>query len=391
LQEAGFFCFSQTSRYPPLVDFGRATLDFNGTRISGVAPFALCESIEELPSLLRESARQFPSGGAIGFWSYEAARAWEPRAWARFAESGFPRFRLVFFRELVRTPIPLPEVGNYPLQAVPDDDARRAFYTEGVGRIKEFIARGDIYQANLTHRFEVETPHSPRVVYERLRAMGAAPRGALLEWDDFSLVSNSPETFLTLRDGVLESKPIKGTIARGRDLEEDEKRRAQLQRSEKDRAENVMIVDLIRNDLGRVCEFGSVCVPHLWEVETFPTLHHLVSTVRGTLRRDCDALDAFRVAFPCGSITGAPKLRAMQILSELEPVPRGASMGAIGYFAWHDGQVDEMEWSVAIRTATIVGRRATFHTGGGIVADSIASSEYEEMQLKARALWNALK
>jgi len=373
------------------VNYGRATLDFNGTRICGAAPFALCETIEELPSLLREGARRFPSGGAIGFWSYEAAHAWEPRAWARFEESGMPRFRLVFFRELVKAPIPLPEVGNYPLEAVPDDEARRDFYTQGVGRIRELIARGDIYQANLTHRFEVQAPHSPRVVYERLRAMGQAPRGALLEWDDFSLVSNSPETFLTLRDGVLESKPIKGTIARGRNLAEDEQRKSQLQHSEKDRAENVMIVDLIRNDLGRVCEFGSVCVPSLREVETFPTLHHLVSTVRGTLRHGCDALDAFRAAFPCGSITGAPKLRAMQILSELEPVARGASMGAIGYFAWHDGQVDEMEWSVAIRTATIQGNRATFHAGGGIVADSVAADEYEEMQLKARALWNALK
>jgi len=373
------------------VNYGRATLDFNGTRISGASLFAVCESIEELPLLLRESARRFPSGGAIGFWSYEAARAWEPRAWARFQENEGPRFRLVFFRELVRTPIPIAEGGKYPLEAVPDDDARRAFYTQGVGRIREFIAQGDIYQANLTHRFEVETPHSPRAVYERLRAMGQAPRGALLEWDDFALVSNSPETFLTLRDGVLESKPIKGTLARGRNLEEDETRKTELQNSGKDRAENVMIVDLIRNDLGRVCEFGSVRVPSLWEVETFPTLHHLVSTVRGTLRQGCDALDAFRAAFPCGSITGAPKLRAMQILSELEPVPRGASMGAIGYFAWHDGRVDEMEWSVSIRTATIRGNRATFHAGGGIVADSIASSEYEEMQLKARTLWNALK
>lgn len=373
------------------MNYGRATLDFNGTRICGAGPFALCESIEELPSLLREGACRFPLGGALGFWSYEAARAWEPRAWARFEESGVPRLRLVFFRELVRMPIPLPQAGNCPLEAVPDDNARRDFYTQGVGRIREFIARGDIYQANLTHRFEVQTPHSPHAVYERLRALGAAPRGALLEWDDFSLVSNSPETFLTLRDGILESKPIKGTIARGETLEEDAERKAQLQTSQKDRAENVMIVDLIRNDLGRICEFGSVQVPSLWEIETFPTLHHLVSTVRGTLRRDCDALDAFRAAFPCGSITGAPKLRAMQILSELEPVPRGASMGAIGYFAWHDGQVDEMEWSVAIRTATIVGNRATFHAGGGIVADSRAEEEYQEMQLKARALWNALE
>jgi len=372
------------------VDFGRVELDFNGARISGVSPFAVCESPEEFPWLLRKAACQFPSGGAIGFWSYEAAHSWEPRAWSRFEESALPPLRLVFFRELRRTAAPLPNVEAPRLEAVLDDGERRAFYEKGVARIQKFIARGDIYQANLTHRFEVETPHSPRVVYERLRALGEAPRGALLEWDDFSIVSNSPETFLTLRDGVLESKPIKGTIARGKTPEEDALLKEQLRLSPKDRAENVMIVDLIRNDLGRVCEFGSVCVPQLWEIETFPTLHHLVSLVRGRLRPEFDALDAFRAAFPCGSITGAPKLRAMQILSELEPVPRGASMGAIGYFAWHGGGVDEMAWSVAIRTATIVGNRATFHTGGGIVADSRPAEEYEEMQLKARALWSAL-
>lgn len=337
--------------------------------------------------MLRESATRFPLGGAIGFWSYEAAREWEARAWSHFPQTNFPPFRLVFFEELKRTIAPKPNVEAPNLIPVPDDETARNFYLSGVEQIKDFIAAGDIYQANLTHRFEVEARHSPSQIYERLRALGFAPRGALLEWDDFSVVSNSPETFLSLHNGVLESKPIKGTIARGSTSQEDEQRKRELSASAKDRAENVMIVDLLRNDLGRVCEFGSVEVPALCEVETFPTLHHLVSTVRGKLRPELEALDAFVASFPCGSITGAPKMRAMQILSELEPVARGVSMGAIGYFGF-DGS---MEWSVAIRTATIQNGVARFHAGGGIVADSQPELELLEMQLKARALWSALR
>jgi aminodeoxychorismate synthase component I len=368
------------------VDFGRQILDFNDTRIEGAHPFAVCERFAELPALLRDGARRFPEGGALGFWSYEAAHKWEPRAWSTVQAGQLPPFRLVFYRELKRTDSPLPTVQAPVLKDVPDEQSARDFYLAGVGRIKTLIAAGDIYQANLTHRFQLETPHSPTEVYERLRALGNAPRGALLEWDDFSIVSNSPETFLTLRNGVLESKPIKGTIGRGKTAHEEQQLKAQLRGSAKDRAENVMIVDLLRNDLGRVCEFGSVEVPQLWAIETYPTLHHLVSTVRGKLRGDLQPLDAFRAAFPCGSITGAPKMRAIQILSELEPVARGASMGAIGYFGF-DGS---MEWSVAIRTLTMVEQSATFHTGGGIVADSVAELELEEMRLKARALWSAL-
>ncbi len=361
-------------------------LDFNGTRIEGARPFAVCESFVELRSMLRENSKQFPLGGAIGFWAYEAAREWEPRAWSNFPPTTLPPFRLVFFEELNRTPSPKPTVEAPQLSSVPDDENARDFYLQGVEQIKNFIAAGDIYQANLTHRFEVAMRRSPSQIYERLRAFGSAPRGALLEWDDFSVVSNSPETFLSLHNGVLESKPIKGTIARGSTQQQDQERKRELNSSAKDRAENVMIVDLLRNDLGRVCEFGSVGVPALCEIETFPTLHHLVSTVRGKLRTELEPLDAFVAAFPCGSITGAPKMRAMQILSELEPVSRGVSMGAIGYFGF-DGS---MEWSVAIRTATIENGVARFHAGGGIVADSVAQLELAEMQLKARALWSAL-
>ena len=328
----------------------------------------------------------FPNGGALGFWSYEALRSLEPRSipHPRADDLGLPLARLVFYQKLERRPQTHRIYRRFPILPVevPDLPAAREFYCAGVEQIKNYIAAGDIYQANLTYRFEIKTKYNASTLSDRLAFFNgaAAPRAALLEWDDFAIVSDSPETFLTLKDGVLEARPIKGTIKRGAD---DEALKRQLLHSEKDRAENVMIVDLMRNDLGRVCEFGSVHVPQLYQIETFPTLHHGVSVVRGRLRENCDGLDAFIAAFPCGSITGAPKIRAMQIINELENVPRGAAMGAIGYF----GFGGKMEWNVAIRTATLIENRAYFHAGGGIVADSQPLAEYDEMRLKARALW----
>ena len=191
---------------------------------------------------------------------------------------------------------------------------------------------------------------------------------------------------MRLRGREVLAQPIKGTIKRGDTPGEDAALQTELLNSAKNRAENVMIVDLVRNDLGRVCEFGSVQVPKLCEVQTFPTLHHLVSDVTGTLRADCDGLDLLRAAFPCGSITGAPKIRSMQIIDELEPVRRGAAMGAIGYIDFNG----DMDWNVAIRTITCKNNTAYFHVGGGIVADSEAQSEHDEVMLKAQALQAAL-
>ena len=382
------------------MNFGRQTLYFNGDAIAGSAPFGVWEArpgtldLADLRARLADARARFPGGGAIGFWSYEALRDLEPRAFplARADDLGLPLARLVFYEKLEHRwlvqPISIHRRPPLPLAQVPDLPIARQFYCDGVEKIKDYIAAGDVYQANLTYRFEVETEYNAHRLSARLRWLHCAPppRAAVLEWDDFSIVSESPETFLTLRSRALEARPIKGTIRRGTDQASDDALKAALLSSEKDRAENVMIVDLMRNDLGRVCEWGSVCVPQLYQIETFPTLHHGVSVVRGTLRDECDALDAFIAAFPCGSITGAPKMRAMQILNELEPHPRGAAMGAIGYFGF-DG---DMEWSVAIRTATLLDGRAYFHAGGGIVADSRAEAEYDEMRLKARALWTAL-
>ncbi|MBV9471016.1 MAG: aminodeoxychorismate synthase component I, partial [Abitibacteriaceae bacterium] len=304
---------------------------------------------------------------------------------------GVPDIRLVFYEALEESH----HLPASPLPAVDEDKQRKAInalpvaqpdYLQAVTKIQEYIAAGDIYQANFTQRFQSPLPCPPQELYEHLRHAHPMPFSALLEWDDLAIVSNSPERFLKLENQQLTAQPIKGTIRRGYNTEEDGQLKEVLQYSLKDRAENVMIVDLLRNDLGRVCDWGTVAVPHLFEVETFPTLHHLVSTVTGTLRDDLDGVDAIRAAFPCGSITGAPKIRAMQIIDELEPVRRSVAMGAIGYFGFNG----DMEWNVAIRTITCIRDKAYFHVGGGIVADSRPDSEYAEMLLKAQGLKRAL-
>ena len=379
--------------------FGSHVLHFNDTDISGTNPFDVWElradqpfDVAALRARLNSARVACPDGGALGFWSYEALRSLEPRSipQPRADDLGLPPARLVFYQKLKRRRYSHGERQREIIEPieVPDRPDMRQFYCAGVEKIKSYIAAGDIYQANLTYRFVVKTEYDAQDLNDRLALFNGKPaiRGAILQWDDFSIVSDSPETFLTLHNGVLEARPIKGTMRRGCTAADDNARKIQLLHSAKDRAENVMIVDLMRNDLGRVCEFGTVHVPQLYQIETFPTLHHGVSVVRGNLRAECDGLDAFIAAFPCGSITGAPKIRAMQIINELELEPRGASMGAIGYFGF-DGN---MEWSVAIRTATLVENRAYFNVGGGIVADSDANAEYDEMRLKARALWTVL-
>jgi para-aminobenzoate synthetase component 1 len=276
-----------------------------------------------------------------------------------------------------------------------DSNFTRAEYAAAVRRIKRHIYAGDIYQANLTQQFAcpLAAGDSAERVFLRLRREHPASFAAFLRRREDIVVSASPERFLRVSleetgDGRrVEAWPIKGTRARGATAAEDARLREELQRSAKDAAENVMIVDLMRNDLGRLCRYGTVEVAALCEVQEHPTLFHLVSKVRGRLRAEVSAGELLRAAFPCGSITGAPKLRAMEIIDDCERAPRGLSMGAVGYFSF-DGRVD---LSVAIRTMTI-GRdhTARFNVGGGIVAESDPEAEYEESLVKARALLRAL-
>ncbi|MGV8997378.1 MAG: aminodeoxychorismate synthase component I [Parvibaculaceae bacterium] len=272
-------------------------------------------------------------------------------------------------------------------RAVTSNFTREAYKT-AVGRIIAYIRAGDIFQANLTQRFETKLSgdEKPYDLYLRLREISPAPFSAFFNFGEGALVSSSPERFLVCRDGEVETKPIKGTRPRGQTETEDARLAAELLASAKDHAENVMIVDLLRNDLSRTCADHSVIVDKLCALESFANVHHLVSTLRGTLRDNMSPPDLFTCAFPGGSITGAPKLRAMEIIAELEPTTRGPYCGSIGYFGFDQ----TMDTSIAIRTMIVKDKRVTFQAGGGIVADSDPASEYDESLTKARAMLQAI-
>ncbi len=279
------------------------------------------------------------------------------------------------------------EGGWWPASLALRSSFTHAGYLAAVQRVIDYIYAGDIFQANFSQRFEVPLHGAPWTMYERLRTRNAAPFAAYLDFPDALILSASPERFLRVSSGGhVETRPIKGTRPRGLGPEHDAALGRALTESTKDRAENLMIVDLLRNDLSRVCRPGTVRVPELFALERYATVHHLVSTVVGDLEPGIDPLDLLRAAFPGGSITGAPKLRAMEIIAELEPSQRGVYCGSIGY--WSLG--GELDTSIAIRTATVRNGRVYFSAGGGIVADSVPEQEYRETLDKARGLIDAL-
>jgi para-aminobenzoate synthetase component 1 len=262
----------------------------------------------------------------------------------------------------------------------------QADHHAAVGRILAYLEAGDAYQVNLTQPFATTLAGPAWALFAELARCHPVPYGAYLDLGGVRLVANSPELFLRRRGRRVETRPIKGTRARGRSPSLDAALAAELVRDEKERAEHVMIVDLERNDLGRVCTFGSVVVEALARVETHPTVHHLVSVIAGRLRDDVRLAALLRATFPGGSITGAPKVRAMEIIRELEPEPRGPYTGAFG--AFHaDGDV---ELGLAIRTAVVHGTSLRYHAGGGIVADSDPARELDEAWLKTAAIRLAL-
>ncbi|MGD9572563.1 MAG: aminodeoxychorismate synthase, component I [Thermoleophilia bacterium] len=283
-------------------------------------------------------------------------------------------------------PLPPPPVPREP-PALESTFTREA-YEAAVARVIDYILAGDVFQVNLSRRLAAPLPAglTPFDLFRRLQAANPAPFGAYVASAGTVVASSSPERFLRVEDGRVETRPIKGTRPRGATPEEDRALAAELAASPKDRAENVMIVDLLRNDLSRVCADGSVGVPQLCAVERFATVMHLVSSVAGVLRPGMGAADLLEACFPGGSITGAPKIRAMEIIAELEPVRRGAYCGAIGHAGW-DGSLDT---GIVIRTLTIRDGRVTFGAGGGVVADSDPAAEYEETVAKARAMVAAL-
>lgn len=259
-------------------------------------------------------------------------------------------------------------------------------YVKAVVAAREYICAGDIYQVNLSQRFEAQLPIPPYELYRRLRLINPAPFASYLNLDGVTVVSASPERFLRVQGDLVETRPIKGTRPRGRSAAEDEALARELLDSIKDRAENVMIVDLERNDLGRVCRYGTVRVRELCALETYATVFHLTSTVEGRLREDKNRIDLLKATFPGGSITGAPKVRAMEIIDELEPTKRSVYTGSIGCLSFSG----EMDLNIVIRTFLIKDGRAYFQVGGGIVYDSDPEAEYMETLDKAKALIEAL-
>lgn len=299
---------------------------------------------------------------------------------------------------LARSPCP-PE--RPPSAALAVSNFSRAAYLSAIEKIRELIRRGDTYQTNLTQQFRIPLPEETTAesIFLRVRRANPAPFAAFIGRKDSTVVSASPERFFKVSRSCgrrnpgapcfdISASPIKGTRRRGATREEDLLLKNELLSSQKDRAENTMIVDLVRNDLGRICEFGSVGVDKICDIEPYPTLFHLVSTISGDLRAGTKFSEILRAAFPCGSITGAPKIRTMQIIEEIETVNRGLSMGTIGcYLPESFGISDSIfDLNVAIRTMVVRDRRALFNVGGGVTIDSDPEHEYEESLLKAKAL-----
>ena len=354
---------------------------------------------ETLRELLRQHGGSGPgaaAGGAIGYLAYELKRFVEELPQRASDDLGLPECYLCFYERAARfDPRPLAAAGPAVPRHSPLDDAdappsnfSREGYGDAVRRTRDYIFAGDVYQVNLSQRFQLPLEGSPFEAYLRLRSRNPAPFAAYLNLTQARVLSASPERFLRFepRSRRVQTRPIKGTRPRGRTPEEDGAMARELLESEKDRAENVMIVDLERNDLGRVAEVGSVRVSELASLETLPTVFHLTSTVEATLREDRDLVDLLLATFPGGSITGAPKIRAMQIIDELEPAARSVYTGAIGRIGF-DGSMD---LNIAIRTIVVKDGTAYFQAGGGIVADSDPEMEYQETLHKARALSDAL-
>lgn len=413
---------------PVWLDSGRPTLK------SGRYDVLVADPFDSLRLSARDASQAIPSmrkmlgevrstgcptlpfcGGLVGFLSYDLGRAWQGLPlvsaevgvddlyaglydWALVVDHQQRVTTLVgtglaentrrgwqslcdLFTRAQPTPAAASVVGTISEWGMPEDQ-----YAEAFARIQRYIRNGDIYQVNFTHRISALSQADPWEMYRQLRRISPAPYGAYLDLGNYQVLSNSPEQFLSLKSGRVRTRPIKGTRPRGATIQRDAQLRAELALHPKDRAENLMIVDLLRNDIGRVCRPGSIEVPELFAIETYATVHHLVSTVQGQLEPDKDAFDLLEACFPGGSITGAPKRRAMEIIDELEPRRRQVYCGSV-FRLGYDGSLDS---NISIRTVLRHGEDLRYWAGGGIVADSHCDSEYQESLDKAMAFFRLL-
>ncbi|HEY1923063.1 MAG TPA: aminodeoxychorismate synthase component I [Tepidisphaeraceae bacterium] len=335
---------------------------------------------DPLEALRWMSETFWPGDGRwIGYLSYDLGRLFEKLPSKASDDLGLPLFVFTYCRQ----------IGDRPAGAEPDygisataltSGFTRPQYEAAVSQVMEYISAGDVFQVNLSQRFTAGLSRHPAEIYQRLVRESPAPFGAYLSYEDFAVISNSPELFFRVTpDRKIVTRPIKGTRPMKPGMEDE------LRDSTKDQAELNMIVDLERNDLGRICEIGTVHVAEPRAIEAHPTVYHGVATIEGRLRDDIGFVDLLRATFPGGSVTGAPKIRAMEIIDELEPVRRGPYCGAIGYL----DAAGNMEFSVAIRTMIAKAGRIHISVGGGIVADSDPAAEYEETLVKAQAMFQA--
>jgi len=380
------------------LDETHANLPFTGGAV-GYLSYDLGNFIEKLPSTVVDDLR-LPEIYLAFYDSVIAFDHLEKRAY--IASTGFPEMGLARnkraearLRELLRVIEEVPSSDQTDSDCFSETvertiDLRSNFtheeYVRAVETVREYIIAGDIFQANISQRFEAEMPLPPYELYRRLRQINPAPFAGYLNFDGVSIVSASPERFLRVRSDLVETRPIKGTRPRGEDPSSDRALADELINSAKDRAEHMMIVDLERNDLGRVCRYGTVKPSELLALEKYATVFHLTSTVEGRLRKEKGIIDLLKATFPGGSITGAPKVRAMEIIDELEPTRRSVYTGSIGYIGF-DGELD---LNIAIRTILVKDGTAYFQVGGAVVYDSDPEGEYIETLDKAKALILAL-
>lgn len=390
-------------------------------------PFDVLGEFLELYSLkVQETPVPFV-GGAVGYFSYDLGRFIEsipdtavddlqlPECYVAFYDAVVAYDHLEGKTYVVSTGFPeldetarlqhaeerLKDLRNHVLLSPPPQETKEALagknaklkanfthdnYLKAVETAREYICAGDIFQVNLSQRFEAAMDVSPYELYKRLRKINPAPFANYFGFDGVTIVGASPERFLKLRGDRVETRPIKGTRPRGRTPQEDDELARSLLASVKDRAENVMIVDLERNDIGRVCRYGTVRVTELAILETYPTVFHLTSTVVGQLREGSDRIDLLKATFPGGSITGAPKVRSMEIIDQLEPTRRSVYTGSLGYLSFNG----DMDLDIVIRTIIVKDGKAYFQVGGAITYDSDPEAEYIETLDKGRAMMQAL-
>ena len=358
-------------------------------------------------------------GGAVGYWTYDLGRIVEELPTIADKEYDYPEMSVGFYDWVLvkdhnedsvtlltsdynskitpeyRKKWVLDRINNFINKPFEEFNFERRKlesnftleeYVYGVEAVKKYLEAGDIYQANISQRFSIPFEGDPWKLYLKLRESNPGAFSAYIATSNLKILSSSPELFISLNGSDIKTRPIKGTHPRSIDIEEDKRLSNQLVNSVKDQAENVMIVDLMRNDLGKVSSIGSVEVTNLFELEGHPTVWHLVSTIESKLNPRYKAVELLRQCFPGGSITGAPKIRAMEIIEELEPSRRGVYCGSIGYIGFNGN----MSTNIAIRTMTLENNTIVFHSGGGIVSDSDPINEYDETIDKARGLLNAL-